>query len=190
MHPFTSLSVVSFSIWLCALLSFYFWFFGQLYTFLPKFYFCFSFKYFQMSLSSIVILILDISISTKIYIPLGGERESREGSEEVTEVLFLRSDLSVLCLFSVWCLSVSSFWFSVRCSLSINRSPDLWTLFCNIMFIHTMWESCSLLIFIIMFSVACEISPFTSTHTEPMRAAVLDSTHSMYQCEIQDEVQF
>ena len=25
---------------------------------------------------------------------------------------------------------------------------DLWTLFCNIMFIHTMWESCSLLIFI------------------------------------------
>ena len=35
-----------------------------------------------------------------------------------------------------------------------------------------------------LFSVACEISPFTSTHTEPMRAAVLDSTHSMYQCEI------
>ena len=47
-----------------------------------------------------------------------------------------------------------------------------------------MWESCSLLIFIIMFSVACEISPFTSTHTEPMRAAVLNLTHSMYQCEI------
>ena len=67
---------------------------------------------------------------------------------------------------------------------------DLWTLFCNIMFIHPMWESCSLLIFIIMFSVACEISPFTSTHTEPMRAAVLDSTHSMCQLEIQDEVQF
>ena len=86
------------------------------------------------------------------------EGESREGSEEVTEVLFLRSDLSVLCLFSVWCLSVSSFWFSVRCCLSINRSR--------------------------------EISPFTSTHTEPMRAAVFDSTHSMYQCEIQDEVQF
>ena len=61
---------------------------------------------------------------------------------------------------------------------------DLWTLFCNIMFIHTMWESCSLLIFIIMFSVACEISPFTSTHTEPMRAAVLDSTHSMCELEI------
>ena len=60
---------------------------------------------------------------------------------------------------------------------------DLWTLFCNIMFIHPMWESCSLLIFIIMFSVACEISPFTSTHTEPMRAAVLDSTHSMHQLE-------
>ena len=35
-----------------------------------------------------------------------------------------------------------------------------------------------------MFSVACEISPFTSTHTEPIRAAVLDSTHSMYQLEI------
>ena len=67
---------------------------------------------------------------------------------------------------------------------------DLWTLLCNIMFIHTMWESCSLLIFIIMFSVACEISPFTSTHAEPMRAAVLDSTHSMCQLEIQDEVQF
>ena len=67
---------------------------------------------------------------------------------------------------------------------------DLWTLFCNIMFIHTMWESCSLLIFIIMFSVACEVSPFTSTHFEPMRAAVLDSTHSMCQLEIQDEVQF
>ena len=31
---------------------------------------------------------------------------------------------------------------------------------------------------------------FTSTHTEPMRAAVLDSTHSMCQLEIQDEVQF
>ena len=41
-----------------------------------------------------------------------------------------------------------------------------------------------------MFSVACEISPFTSTHTEPMRAAVLDSTHSMSKLEIQDEVQF
>ena len=61
-------------------------------------------------------------------------------------------------------------------------ATDLWTLFCNIMFIHTMWESCSLLIFIIMFSVACEISPFTSIHFEPMRAAVLDSTHSVYQC--------
>ena len=101
---------------------------------------------------------------------------------------------------------VSSFW--LVCSLPVlclvpvrieilGPSPmlellatDLWTLFCNIMFIHTMWESCSLLIFIIMFSVACEISPFTSTHTEPMRAAVLDSTHSMSQLEIQDEVQF
>ena len=141
------------------------------------------------------------------------EGESREGSEEVTEVLFLRSDLSVLCLFSVWCLSVSCFWFSVRCSLLINRSqlssaqvncfpkvgglrsPEASKLariiaYGEIMFIHTMWESCSLLIFIIMFSVACEISPFTSTHFEPMRAAVLDSTHSMCQLEIQDEVQF
>ena len=54
----------------------------------------------------------------------------------------------------------------------------------EIIFIHTMWESCSLLIFIIMFSVACEVLPFTSIHTEPMRAAVLDSTHSMHQCEI------
>ena len=43
-------------------------------------------------------------------------------------------------------------------------ATDLWTLFCNIMFIHTMWESC--------------------------RAAVLDSTHSMSKLEIQDEVQF
>ena len=67
---------------------------------------------------------------------------------------------------------------------------DLWTLLWNIMFIHPMWESSSLSIFIIMFSVACEISTFTSTHFEPMRAAVLDSTHSMCQLEIQDEVQF
>ena len=67
---------------------------------------------------------------------------------------------------------------------------DLWTLFCNIMFIHTMWESCSLAIFIIMFSVVREVSPFASTHFEPLRAAVLDSTHSMSKPEIQDEVQF
>ena len=32
-----------------------------------------------------------------------------------------------------------------------------------------------------MFSVACEISPFASTHSEPIRAAVLDSTHSVRQ---------
>ena len=67
---------------------------------------------------------------------------------------------------------------------------NLWTLFCNIMFIHTMWKSCSLPIFIILFSVACEISPYTSTHFEPMRAAVLNLTHSMSKLEIQDEVQF
>ena len=67
---------------------------------------------------------------------------------------------------------------------------DLWTLLWNIMFIHPMWKSSSLANFIIVFSVACEISPFTSTHSEPIRAAVLDSTHSMCQLEIQDEVQF
>merc|ERR1711871_1587233 len=61
---------------------------------------------------------------------------------------------------------------------------DLWTLLWNIKFIHPMWKSSSLANFIIVFSVACEISPFTSTHTEPIRAAVLDSTHSMYQLEI------
>ena len=69
-------------------------------------------------------------------------------------------------------------------------ATDLWTLLWNIMFIHPMWESSSLSIFIIMFSVACEVSPYTSTHFEPMRAAVLDSTHSMSKLEIQDEVQF
>ena len=37
-------------------------------------------------------------------------------------ILFLCSDLSVLCLFSVWRLSVSCVPLSVRCSLSINRS--------------------------------------------------------------------
>jgi hypothetical protein len=42
---------------------------------------------------------------------------------------------------------------------------DLWTLLWNIMFIHPMWKSSSLANFIIVFSVACEISPFTSTHT-------------------------
>ena len=67
---------------------------------------------------------------------------------------------------------------------------DLWTLLWNIKFIHPMWKSSSLSIFIIMFSDACEISPFTSTHSEPIRAAVLDSTHSMCRLEIQDEVQF
>ena len=60
----------------------------------------------------------------------------------------------------------------------------------SIMFIRPMWESRSLAIFIIMFSVVREVSPFASTHSEPLRAAVLDSTHSMRQLEIQDEVQF
>ena len=63
-------------------------------------------------------------------------------------------------------------------SLTLKLSvTDLWTLLWSIMFIRPMWESCSLAIFIIMFSVACEISPFTLTHSEPTRAAVLDSTH-------------
>ena len=127
--------------------------------------------------------------------------------------MFLCSVLSALCLFSVWCLSVSCFRFSVRCSLLINRSqlssarvncipkvgglrsPEASKLariiaYGEIMFIHPMWKSSSLANFIIVFSVACEISPFTSTHSEPIRAAVLDSTHSMCQLEIQDEVQF
>ena len=76
-------------------------------------------------------------------------------------------------------------------SLTLKLSvTDLWTLLWSIMFIRPMWESCSLAIFIIMFSVVREVSPFASTHSEPLRAAVLDSTHSMRQLEIQDEVQF
>ena len=75
-------------------------------------------------------------------------------------------------------------------SLTLKLSvTDLWTLLWSIMFIRPMWESCSLAIFIIMFSVVREVSPFASTHSEPLRAAVLDSTHSMRQLEIQDEVQ-
>ena len=72
-------------------------------------------------------------------------------------------------------------------SLTLKLSvTDLWTLLWSIMFIRPMWESCSLA----MFSVVREVSPFASTHSEPLRAAVLDSTHSMRQLEIQDEVQF
>ena len=56
--------------------------------------------------------------NTIIIYLLGGERErerterAQRKSEEVTEVLFLRADLSILCLISVWCLSVSCFWLS------------------------------------------------------------------------------
>ena len=56
--------------------------------------------------------------------------EERERESKVTAIfarieeyiLFLCSVLSALCLFSVWCLSVSCFQSSVRCSLSINRA--------------------------------------------------------------------
>ena len=113
-----------------------------------------------------------------VYTVRGPEREgeSREGSEEATEVLFLRSDLSVLCLFSVWRLSVScfGFLFAVLCqSIDLNcrllestvfRRWGLCSPEASKLAGDNMWESCSLLIFIIMFSVACEISPFTSTH--------------------------
>ena len=95
----------------------------------------------------------------------------KRSQEEVTEVLFLCSDLSVLCLFSVWHLSVSCFLLSVRCSLSINRSqlssartnciPKVGGLRSpiasmlariiaygarEVMFVHLMWENSSLLI--------------------------------------------
>ena len=94
-------------------------------------------------------------------------------------ILFLCSDLSVLCLFSVWHLSVSCFQLSVRCSLSINRSqlssartnciPKVGGLHSpeasmlariiaygawrrEIMFMHLMWENSSLLI-----SITCSV---------------------------------
>ena len=158
--------------------------------------------------------------------PLGGarererERESREGSDEV-----IVCSLPVLCLFSVWCLSVSCFRFSVRCSLLINRSQlssarvncipkvgglrspeaskflgpslmlkllvtDLWTLLWNIKFIHPMWESSGLLILLTCSALHVK-SHLSHQHIlNQLETAVLDSTHSMYQLEIQDEVQF
>ena len=108
--------------------------------------------------------------------------------------------LEILGASSLLKLLVSDLWTSLWTVMAIETLgpsltlkllvTDLWTLLWNIMFIRPMWESCSLAIFIIMFSVACEISPFASTHSEPIRAAVLDSTHSVRQLEVQDEVQF
>ena len=68
---------------------------------------------------------------------------------------------------------------------------DLWTLLWNIKFIHPMWESSSLLI-LLTCSVLHVKSHLSHQHIrEPqLETAVLDSTHSMYQLEIQDEVQF
>ena len=108
--------------------------------------------------------------------------------------------LEILGASSLLKLLVSDLWTSLWTVMAIETLgpsltlkllvTDLWTLLWNIMFIRPMWESCSLAIFIIMFSVVCEVTLFASTHSEPLRAAVLDSTHSMHQLEIQDEVQF
>ena len=121
--------------------------------------------------------------------------------------MFLCFGLSVLCLFSVWCLSVSCFWFSVRSSLLVNRSqlsfarvncipkvgglrsPEASKLariiaYGEIMFIHTMWESSSLLI-LSSCSVLHVKSHLSHQHIlNQLETAVLDSTHSMYQLEI------
>ena len=125
--------------------------------------------------------------------------------------MFLCSVLSALCLFSVWCLSVSCFQSSVRCSLSINRaqvssdranciprvgglrSPEAsmlarviaygtWRR--EIMFMHLMWENSSLLI-----SITCSVldvkSHLSQQHIlNQLETAVLDSTHSMHQLEV------
>ena len=67
---------------------------------------------------------------------------------------------------------------------------DLWTLLWNIKFIHPMWESSSLLI-LLTCSVLHVKSHLSHQHIlNELETAVLDSTHSMYQLEIQDEVQF
>ena len=121
-------------------------------------------------------------------------------------MLFLRSALSALCLFSVWRLSVSCFRFSVRCSLSINRpqlssarvncipkvgglrSPEASVLariiaYGEVMFIHTMWESSSLLI-LSSRSVSHVKSHLSRQHIlNQLETAVLDSTHTMRQLE-------
>ena len=117
--------------------------------------------------------------------------------------MFLCFGLSVLCLFSVWCLSVSCFWFSVRSSLLVNRSqlsfarvnciPKVGGLrspeaskfariiaYGEIMFIHTMWESSSLLI-LSSCSVLHVKSHLSHQHIlNQLETAVLDSTHSTY----------
>ena len=108
--------------------------------------------------------------------------------------------LEILGASSLLKLLVSDLWTSLWTVMAIETLgpsltlkllvTDLWTLLWSVMFIRPMWESCSLAIFIVMFSVAREISPFALTHSEPIRAVVLDSTHSVCQLEIQDEVQF
>ena len=128
----------------------------------------------------------------------------------------LCSVLSALCLCSVWCLSVSCFQSSARCSLSINRtqvssdranciprvgglrSPEAsmlarviaygaWRR--EIMFMHLMWENSSLLI-----SITCSVldvkSHLSHQHIlNQLETAVLDSTHTMHRRLHQDEVQ-
>ena len=151
--------------------------------------------------------------------------EERERKSKVTAIfarieeyiLFLCSVLSALCLFSVWCLSVSCFQSSVRCSLSINRaqvssdranciprvgglrSPEAsmlarviaygtWRR--EIMFMYLMWENSSLLSTKIC-SVLDVKSRLSHQHTLSqleLETAVLDSTHTMHKRLRQDEV--
>ena len=67
---------------------------------------------------------------------------------------------------------------------------DLWTLLWNIKFIHSMWESSSLLT-LLTCSVLHVKSHLSHQHIlNQLETAVMDSTHSMCQLEIQDEVQF
>ena len=68
--------------------------------------------------------------------------------------------MSVLCLFSVWRLSVSSFWFSVRCSLSINRSQQE-----REKIVNSIWIS-------------------RQQRLNQLEAAVEDRTYRMYQHEV------
>ena len=112
---------------------------------------------------------------------------------------------------SVWCLSVSCFQSTARCSLSINRtqvssdranciprvgglrSPEASMLtrviaygtWCReIMFIYLMWENSSLLSQKLC-SVLDVKSHLSHQHAlNQLETAVLDSTHSMYQLEI------
>ena len=125
--------------------------------------------------------------------------------------MLLCSALSVLCLCSVWHLSVSCFQSSVRCSLSINRtqassdranciprvgglrSPEAsmlarviaygtWRR--EIMFMYLMWENSSLLS-----KKTCSVldvkSHLSYQHAlNQLETAVLDSTHTMHQLEV------